>query len=377
MTGNRENLSSTNSEAGPHLTEEMVRGTDTIQDLCKLIQDQKNIVGSNGNILNTRTVAENLQTAYDKSIQQYLTLDDRDKSRVKKHVGSFFGSLAQTREVGNPPRTYGIREHFIKLLEQGISALPETYKIDLGDTEGINALSEKIKISTSIHDLCDTVASEESFSDNSRKKISGVQMAHALKRSYDYLVSKYFNMGISERNAVDKDIRSLYEGDPEAGLFVNITGSHGIRDRLLFFVTERLKRGPDAQSTLENLNDASANEVISNEIAGMLGREFSGHAMEESIGGNAGSITVGNKNILCGAVNAVIDAQSGMIVQFGNWQHLDPEVRTQHPGVTFRFRSDTTQIIEVYTDSSISKRAMATLKTGITTYNNGLEPVFK
>ena len=93
--------------------------------------------------------------------------------------------------------------------------------------------------------------------------------------------------------------------------------------------------------------------------------------MDESVGGNAGTIEMGGKRFSCAAVRGFADAHSGKIIAFGNYQDVPANIRSVYPEFVFRIvvgfgqGNRLLRIIESYSDGSFSSQAKAMLEKTI------------
>ena len=58
--------------------------------------------------------------------------------------------------------------------------------------------------------------------------------------------------------------------------------------------------------------------------------------MDESMGGNAGTVQIGGKPFSCAAARGFADASSGKIMAFGNYQDVPESIRSVYPQFVFR-----------------------------------------
>lgn len=98
--------------------------------------------------------------------------------------------------------------------------------------------------------------------------------------------------------------------------------------------------------------------------------------LDESIGGNAGTVVIGGKPFSCAAARGFADAHSGKIIAFGNYQDVPQDIRGEYPEFVFRIivgdgrGNPFWRIIESYADGSFSSRAKAMLEKTITRWNS-------
>ena len=95
--------------------------------------------------------------------------------------------------------------------------------------------------------------------------------------------------------------------------------------------------------------------------------------MEESVGGNAGTIVMGGKPFSCAAARGFADAQSGKIIAFGNYQDVPQNIRSAHPEFVFRIVvgfGHGSRIIACSSGDSFSSKAKAMLEKSIERWNS-------
>lgn len=97
--------------------------------------------------------------------------------------------------------------------------------------------------------------------------------------------------------------------------------------------------------------------------------------MDESVGGNAGTIVMGGKPFSCAAARGFADAHSGKIIAFGNYQDVPENIRSVYPEFVFRIAigfghgSPLLRIIECSSGGSFSTKAKAMLEKTIERWN--------
>ena len=98
--------------------------------------------------------------------------------------------------------------------------------------------------------------------------------------------------------------------------------------------------------------------------------------MDESVGGNAGTIEMGGKLFSCAAARGFADAHSGKIMAFGNYQDVPENIRSVYPDFVFRIAvgfgqgNPSLRIIECYSDGSLSPQAKAMLEKTMERWNS-------
>ena len=98
--------------------------------------------------------------------------------------------------------------------------------------------------------------------------------------------------------------------------------------------------------------------------------------MEESVGGNAGTIEMNGKPFSCAAARGFADAHSGKIVAFGNYQDVPENIRSVYPEFVFRIvvgvgqGSPLLRIIECSSGDSFSSKAKAMLEKSVELWNS-------
>lgn len=67
--------------------------------------------------------------------------------------------------------------------------------------------------------------------------------------------------------------------------------------------------------------------------------------------------------------NSIVNSQTGEIVQFGNWQNIDPVVRNNPQNVVVMFKILGDEIIDFYPQSNVSRECFAVLYESVDRYN--------
>jgi len=98
--------------------------------------------------------------------------------------------------------------------------------------------------------------------------------------------------------------------------------------------------------------------------------------MDESVGGNAGTIEMGGKPFSCAAARGFADAHSGKIIAFGNYQDVPENIRSLYPEFVFRIvvgfgqGNPLSRIIECFSAGSFSSKAKAMLEKTMERWNS-------
>ncbi len=87
--------------------------------------------------------------------------------------------------------------------------------------------------------------------------------------------------------------------------------------------------------------NTKGNEVVSHNLK-MMETDMQKLSDNESVGGNAGTITIQGKMCSCMGLNGYADRNTGEILAFGNFQDIPSEIRKK--GIEFTFRK------AIYTD---------------------------
>jgi hypothetical protein len=95
----------------------------------------------------------------------------------------------------------------------------------------------------------------------------------------------------------------------------------------------------------------------------------------ESIGGNAGFVEINGRKIPCAAARGFADAQSGEIIDFGNFQNIPGKTRNAYPEFIFRIAVDLRRrnpfyrIVESSFDASFTAKARKLLQESVERWN--------
>lgn len=90
--------------------------------------------------------------------------------------------------------------------------------------------------------------------------------------------------------------------------------------------------------------------------------------MNESIGGNAGTVKVGNKTEPCYGANGYADIESGKILTFANYSK-EAEGRKNYAPFIFRLNAMSNFIIEFYCSESFSSHSKNVIKESVARWN--------
>jgi len=119
--------------------------------------------------------------------------------------------------------------------------------------------------------------------------------------------------------------------------------------------------------------------IIDNNLA-MMKNSMQTLLCSESIGGNAKSIRIKDKDYSCAAANGYVDRQ-GKIIAFGNVQDLPKETTAKNDPFTFRVAVDLDIskpsiyfiIVEIIQESKLSPNVLEILNICKNKYNHDLE----
>ena len=95
----------------------------------------------------------------------------------------------------------------------------------------------------------------------------------------------------------------------------------------------------------------------------------------ESIGGNAGFAEINGRKIPCAAARGFADAQTGEIIDFGNFQNVPRKIRNTYPEFIFRIAVDLRRrnpfywIVESSFDASFTANARKLLQESVERWN--------
>ncbi|MEK6848608.1 MAG: hypothetical protein AABX65_03165 [Nanoarchaeota archaeon] len=128
-------------------------------------------------------------------------------------------------------------------------------------------------------------------------------------------------------------------------------------------------------------------EIIQKNLELMVKDDFSDGSFKEcicseSLGGNAGSVTIGGKEYSCGGANFVYDTGSGQILYFGNSQNFPEKIKekiatgkAKHSTfrVAVKFGEDISEIrfriVEHYFNGKSNNPAVRTILESVNKYN--------
>jgi len=120
-------------------------------------------------------------------------------------------------------------------------------------------------------------------------------------------------------------------------------------------------------------------EIVSHNLA-MMEKDMKQLSIEESIGGNAGSVIIEGKSYDCAGLNGYADKQTGMILAFGNFQDISPEIIGR--GIKFSFieainlemllvgsKKKVSKIVEFLNANEFSEKGRKNIEAAIHAYN--------
>ena len=228
---------------------------------------------------------------------------------------------------------------------------PQSYKEQLPKKEEITSVEQgviesanEIKNITSLDELYDIL--------NARGVVSGVA-------GYDMIV---LIISIKEdlvRNPKDIDERLGEDKGWSVGR---------IPDMYRNKVVELLRKSITAMTEQK---EESGEEIVAHNYE-MLKWDMKILLHGESIGGNAGSVTIGDKKYSCAAANCYINPENGKIVVFGNSQSIDPLFKRNKVVTTFKVvftEKGFGRIVDIIIQRDISRKALENMHNSVTMYN--------
>lgn len=97
---------------------------------------------------------------------------------------------------------------------------------------------------------------------------------------------------------------------------------------------DRLATGQEALAGGESVHEEDS--IVLTNLAMLKGSNFGEVLMNESMGGNAGTVELNGQVVPCAGVNGYADKASGRITVFGNSQNVDPVIVARDSHFTLR-----------------------------------------